>query len=295
MGTDAAMELAIAVAERLAGPVEPEPSIGVAAEQMARRTSSPALASAPVPSLAVRALGALDVTVNGAPLSRKSWGFAKARELLLYLLVHNEGRTREQIGAALWPEASSAQVRNNFHVALHLLRRGIGHAEWIRFERERYRLDVPGEIAFDARTFEDTVTAALRAGKRGALPIEDVRGALALYRGDFLDGESVGDWHLEQRDRLVRLREAAREALGTALVASERWDEAIAVLAQVVERDPLSERAYRALMVARARSGDRNGALREFRRLEEIFRREEMKPGRETLELHRRLQAGATV
>src|SRR6185503_2037290 len=170
-------------------------------------------------ALRVLALGTLEVAVGGAPVSPKTWGYAKARELLLFLLLHPEGRTREQVGVALWPDASPAQVRNNFHVTAHHLRKALGRAEWLRFERDRYRIDtVGGVVEFDAVQFETQVTDALRRGRRGSLPIDALRSALALYRGDFAEGEPFGDWHLEARDRLARLHAEGLEALGKALL-----------------------------------------------------------------------------
>ena len=46
--------------------------------------------------------------------------------------------------------------------------------------------------------------------------------ALARFRGDLLDGEPVGDWHLEHRDRLQRLYVDALMELGARLIKEER-------------------------------------------------------------------------
>lgn len=289
---DQAIDLALSVGEQLGYTTGPDRT-----EQTGRYHTAEypvphsALATAAVPSLTVKALGGLEVLVDGEPLTRKDWAYSRTRELLLFLLVHPDGRTREQVGVALWPEASATQLRNNFHVAIHHLRRALGHADWVRFERDRYRVDVPGGIDFDAAAFEDSITSGLRAGRRGAFPIDAVSSALQRYGGDFLDGESAGDWHYEMRDRLARLYGDGSEALGAALMAAQRWDDAVAVLSRLVEREPLRESAWRALMSARARSGDTAGALRDYRTLEGTLRREGIaRPGRETVELYRRLQ-----
>jgi non-specific serine/threonine protein kinase len=297
MGMDEAIDYAIAVGERLGQREGADPTSHTAEYEAVRREPRvPVPAPVAHPSLKVRSLGPLEVSVEGTPTSSKRWGYAKARELLLYLVVHPEGRTREQAGAALWPEASSAQVRNNFHVAMHHLRRALGHADWVRYESDRYRLDVPGATDFDARIFEDTITAALRAGRRGAYPVDQVRDALTLYRGDFLDGESIEDWHLELRDRLARLHADALGSLGGALASAGRWQEAVEILESLVAREPLHERGYHDLMMARALAGDRDGAMRDYRRLVEVLRREGAAgPGREVADLHGRLQRGETL
>lgn len=242
------------------------------------------------PTLEVRSLGSLEVLVNGQPVGRKDWAYTKSRELLLFLLLHPDGQSREQVGVALWPDASAAQVRNNFHVTLHHLRRALGGVEWVRFERDRYRVDVPGEFRFDAPAFAQAMTALLRGSKRGGVRVEELRDALDAYRGDFLEGEPVGDWHFETRDHLARLCNEGLEVLGGALVQAGRAAEALAVLEMLVRREPLQESGYRALMQARSATGDLAGVTRDYRRLEDALRREGYPaPGRETQSMLRHL------
>src|SRR5262249_55141474 len=106
-------------------------------------------------------------------------------------------------------------LRNSFHVTLHRLRKALGSPEWVTLEGERYRID-PGLVSeFDAEAFEAEVKQARRAlerGEQGASGALDK--ALGRYRGDFLDGEPVGDWHLEHRDRLQKLYLDALMLLG---------------------------------------------------------------------------------
>src|SRR6266704_3466167 len=75
--------------------------------------------------LRVRALGPLEISLDGKRLPATAWGGseAKPRELLLYLLCHPAGRTGEQTGLALWRDASPAQRKHAFHVTLNQLRR----------------------------------------------------------------------------------------------------------------------------------------------------------------------------
>jgi DNA-binding SARP family transcriptional activator len=278
--------LALAVGDKLGAATEPDRTWDTREYQVPQVTRE-----SPVPSLRVRSLGGLEVMVNGVALGRKDWTYSKARELLVFLLLHNEGRTREQIGAALWPDASSTQLRNSFHVALHHLRRALGSTEWIRYEHDRYRLDVSGTVDFDATAFEEAVTRGLRAGRSGPLPVVEMSHALEHYRGDFLEGEQVGDWYLELRDRLSRLYSDALETLGAALVKSGQASDAIPLLERLLRREPVHESGYRELMRARAQGGDLAGALRDYRQLEAVLRREGFKgPGRETQELLRQLQ-----
>ena len=247
-------------------------------------------------SLRVLALGPLEIGRDGESLPAAAWSYAKPRELLLLLVCHPEGRTREQVGLALWPDASAAQLRNNFHVTLHHVRRALGGAEWVHFERGRYRIAPDRRVELDAAEFETAATSALRRARRQSAATDELRAALALYRGDFLDGEPVGDWHLPLRDRLCRLYTDALLALGDALLRDERHDEAVEVLERLVREEPLDESACRTLMTGRARAGDRSGALEDYQRLAATLAAEYgSKPELESVALFERLQRGERV
>jgi predicted ATPase/DNA-binding SARP family transcriptional activator len=244
---------------------------------------------APVPELVVRTLGPLEVIKQGTPIPGTAWGSARPRELLVMLLVNPDGLTKEQVGLAFWPEASTAQVRNSFHVTLHRLRRALGHPEWIETAGERYRLapSLPWEL--DARVFEKAVTTAL---KRKDLPA--LARTLEMYRGDFLDGEGAGDWHFTMRDRLQRLYVDGLSALATAQAAAGQHEEVAATSRKLLARDPLHEESWRRLMKSHARQGERNQALKLYQQLTELLARElDAEPDPETADLADAIGRGA--
>jgi DNA-binding SARP family transcriptional activator len=253
-------------------------------------------ADAPPAALSVQALGPLQVTCEGRPVPAAAWGSARSRELLALLLMHPHGCTREQVGLAFWPEASAAQVRNNFHVTLHRLRRALGHPEWVVTDGERYRLEPALRVEFDVTRFQRGVDEGRRALARGeagaAAALEE---ALARCHGDFLAGEPAGDWHLEVRDRLRRLQVEGWMALGAAWLAEDRPARAAEAYRQVIARDELHEPAWRQLMTSHARMGERTQALRLYQRLADVLRRElDAEPDADTTALHERLQQGMT-
>jgi predicted ATPase/DNA-binding SARP family transcriptional activator len=246
-------------------------------------------------ALRVLALGPLQVFVDGVPVESTAWGSARPRELLVYLLMHPEGRTKEQVGVCFWPDASSAQLRNSFHVTLHRLRKALGHPEWITLAHDRYRLDPAVIEEFDVQLFEREITDARRALKRqeeGASAT--LEHALARFRGDFLDGEPVGDWHLEIRDRLQRTYVDALMELGARLTMEERHAKAADAYRRVLARDELHEEALLALMKSLAALGERSQALRVYRRFAERLNAElEAEPDEATREFFEELQGAA--
>jgi predicted ATPase/DNA-binding SARP family transcriptional activator len=274
-------------------------ALAEAARHTVEQRILPAVEPAPVvaetrPKLRVTALGPLQVFVGDQLVDPAAWGSARPRELLVYLLMHPEGRTKEQVGLAFWPEASSSQLRNNFHVTLHRLRRALGGAEWISLTNDRYRVDPALIGEFDVTTFERDVTAARRAMKRreagAAARLEE---ALSRFRGDLLDGEPVNDWHVEHRDRLQRMYVDALMELGARHFEEERPAKAADAFRRVLVRDELHEDAALALMRCHAAAGERAQALRVYRRLSEKLQQElDAEPGDELVRFSEELQAG---
>jgi DNA-binding SARP family transcriptional activator len=285
-----------ALASREPAPVEPPPT---APAPPPRPESAPPVAvaaSTAAPTLQVHTLGPLRISIEGAARSADVWRYTRPRELLLYLLANPEGRTKEQIGLLFWPDASPAQVKNSFHVTLHHLRKVLGRSEWIIFENERYRINPELGYDFDAALFEQEITAALRQTRAGEAPADRLRAALALYRGDFLEEESAGDWHLEIRDHLRRLHVEGLFALGELLMQSEQFREAAEVYQKIVQKEDLQEEAHRRLMLCRARMGQRAEALRHYERLVRLLAAElDAEPEEETTALYDRLRQAEPV
>jgi predicted ATPase/DNA-binding SARP family transcriptional activator len=243
-------------------------------------------------TLRVLALGPLQVFVGSEAIDTTVWGSARPRELLVYLLMHPDGRTKEQVGLAFWPEASAAQLRNSFHVTLHRLRKALRNPDWITLANDRYRVHPDVIAEFDVVEFEREVVAARRALKRreeGAASA--LERALVRFRGDFLDGEPAGDWHLEHRDRLQRLFVDALMELGDLHLSEDRLQKAADAYRRVIARDDLNEDATRALMRCYARVGDRSQALRLYQRFADRLRKElEAEPEEDTKELYEELK-----
>ena len=247
-----------------------DPSMAHTAEHAVVRETLPKASA----RLRVNALGPLQVFVDGKPVEAP-------RELLAYLLLHPDGRTKEQVGLAFWPEASTSQLRNSFHVTLHRLRKALGGADWVVLERERYRINPELIEQFDVWAFEQ----AIKAGR-----LEE---GTALYRGDLLDGEPVGDWSLEHRDRLQRLYVDSLMKLGARFVKEGKHAQAADAYRRVLERDEMHEEALQGLMKCHAELGERPQALRVYRQFADKLKTEfQSKPRIETSRLFEHLQQG---
>ncbi|UJR78170.1 BTAD domain-containing putative transcriptional regulator [Sandaracinus amylolyticus] len=253
---------------------------------------APVETRAPAPQLTVRALGPLEIECGATRLDGDAWSSNKAKELLLCLLCHPAGRTRDQIGLVFWPDSSTAQIKNSFHVVLHRLRKVIGRADVVVLEGERYRINPGLDPWFDATRFETEAGLALRAPRSS----EHIDAALALYRGDFLEGETMGDWSLELHTRLRRMHHDVLTAASE--LRLDRGDAAGAaqMLEQLIRADALREDAHRRLMRCHARAGERDRALQQYERLVAVLAdRLGASPERETIALRDRIRRAEPV
>jgi predicted ATPase/DNA-binding SARP family transcriptional activator len=212
--------------------------------------------------LRVLVCGPLTVEVDGEPVPAHAWEIAKARELLLYLVLHPP-QAKERIALALWPEASEAQVRNHFHMTLFYLRRALGSKAWVRFGGHAYALARPDAPAADGRSLDCDVdavrgaaTAAVAAAGRGERPDDATlaawRAALdRADRGSLGEGLAAGEWIVAHRRRLAAQWADGIAALAELHAARDEPDEAIALLEALLRREPLRESAHRALVLLR--------------------------------------------
>jgi predicted ATPase/DNA-binding SARP family transcriptional activator len=249
-------------------------------------------APAPVPppaALVIGDLGPLQITLGGKPLASEERASQRARELLVFLIAHPSGATKEQVGVAFWPDATTEQVKNSFHVTLHRLRKLLGGSEAVMADGARYRVALPHEA--QSRRFESDLNAALRGGRTEAL-----EAALALYHGDFLHGEDAGEWCLPIRAHLRQLHLRGLFALGQAYESRGRYTDAAETYTRVLAREPFHEAAARQLMICHARLGARSESLLVYRQLEQRLRDDlEAAPEPETCTLYRRVRQNEAV
>ncbi|HWM97557.1 MAG TPA: BTAD domain-containing putative transcriptional regulator, partial [Streptosporangiaceae bacterium] len=238
--------------------------------------------------LRIRALGAATVHHGDAVVTAADWGYAKPRELL-FLLATSPPMTRDQLGAALWPDLSHEQLGNALHTALRGLRRALGDPGWVVYSDGRYRFNTAREHESDIETFEQALTAA-RAARPAAAALPDLQRAVAAYRGDFLAGMAAGEWAQARRDELARSFESALLATGRLHAAAGRYQPAAAAFRRAVAHDPLNETAHRELMTCWVRLGETARAVRHYRELVELLQEQVgVPPAAETTALYRRL------
>jgi DNA-binding SARP family transcriptional activator len=247
-------------------------------------------------ALRVFSLGPAQVYVGQHLLINSDWVYAKAKELFFYLLCFSP-RAKEQIGLDLWPEASEAQLRNNFHRTLYHLRQALGRTDWILVEAETYRFNQSYECRFDAREFETNLAKARELEKNGDPETAGCyQNTLNLYRGDFLEEIARYDWAIPLRQGYRHKYEEAAFALGSHFFAGGQYAAAEEIYRQILAHDNFLEEAHRGLMRCLARRGERGLALQQYQVLFNTMRDElGIQPAPESRALFELLQQGKSL
>ncbi|MBC7896872.1 MAG: hypothetical protein H7066_15755 [Cytophagaceae bacterium] len=249
--------------------------------------------------LEVDVLGGLSFIDGGRPWPANALPSGKGLELFLYLLLHREV-TKDEVGLALWPDASAAQVRNVFHVTLHYLRRALGGTRWIAFDRNLYRLDRSPEPGRTLVSDVDAVLAAsarLRALLRERTPatpevLRDARRDFDRNRGAIARGVVRSDWIIESEDHVRAAWVEGMDALAQLAIRGGQHAEAASALEALLAREPLRESAHRLYLETLAAQGEPARALAHYDALTALLRREVgSRPAPETSAIAARLRA----
>jgi DNA-binding SARP family transcriptional activator len=259
-------------------------------------------------ALRIRMLGRFDVK-NGERLVHGV--DRRGQELLAYLLLNRDRpQTRESVASRLWPDLPPQLTRKYLRQAIWAANAGargtagkssrtpstnhetaegppgliVTDGDLLRAAPDAWLDLAEFEHAFDATC--DRSGASLDADTATA-----VQDAVALYKGDLLDGWYV-DWceddrHRAQTELLAMLDKLVAYHRGRGAV-----DAAIAAGLRILGVDPARERTHRQVMRLRYEAGDRTGAIRQYQACVDALTRElGVRPSRRTIELYRQIKA----
>lgn len=217
---------------------------------------------------------------------------------------------RDALVGLLWPDLPDPAARTNLRQALANLRDVIGDASTrppiLLITRDAIQLNPACDYDLDVSTFSAQLAACEghihRHMERCRSCAARLERAIALYRGDFLAGFSVGDsapfeeWQLGRREQLHR---RALDTLAHLADYHERPGDGASARRHAqrqVELEPWREEAHRQLMRLLARGGQRSAALAQYETCRRILARDlGIEPEAETTRLHNRIRDTASA
>jgi DNA-binding SARP family transcriptional activator/predicted ATPase len=254
--------------------------------------------------LSLSLLGPFQVTLDGQPVT----GFKsnKVRALLAYLAVEaDRPHRREVLAGLLWPDWPDRDALSNLRYALSNLRRVIGdraraggrdaEPPFLLITRDTLQFNTASDYWLDVTAFTEMV----EADKAPPSAIDQLEQAVALYRGSFLEGFSVGDspvfeeWALFTQERLARQVSSALHGLSATYEQRGEYEQAQSCAWRQVELEPWDEAAHGQLMRTLALSGQRGAALAQYETCRRLLAEElGVEPAAETTKLYEQIRDG---
>jgi len=246
--------------------------------------------------LECRLLGEIRFLMDARPLV--PFPTQKAAYLLCYLLLHRERRQpRALLIDTFWPDRDEHSARRCLSTTLWRLRRTLGDEAspfpLLSIEGDSIGFRAGCPIWLDVAAFEQAAqeTAQVRGQDLSPQQAEMLQAAVALYRGDLMEG-AYDDWCLIERERLASLHLQMLGKLMGFCRRHRQFAEAIDYGQRILAVDPLRETVHRDLMRLYCETGDRAAAIRQFERCRALLAQEMgIEPMQETLDLYVEIRA----
>jgi TolB-like protein/DNA-binding SARP family transcriptional activator len=173
--------------------------------------------------------------------------------LALVALCPTGSVSRDKLLALLWPESTGEKARHALSNALYMVKKELGE-EAVIGQGEDLRLNL-GRVSVDALDFAEAVEGG------------DLRGAVALYLGPFMDGVYLKEshefdrWVDSERGRLGRLYGETLKKLADLALREGEPGQAVEWLRKLAAQDPFDSEVALALMEALEGTGRRAEAI----------------------------------
>jgi len=249
-------------------------------KQLRRRSQVVPLSA---PELTITTFGKTQVKIGEHAITGTEWKSQNARDLLLLLLMHPEGLTKEEVGAIFWPDSSPAELKLRFKNTIYRLRHAAGK-DVIIFEDDIYSFNRGMDYEADFETFVREMDLAKGAGS-AAEQIQHLRAAIRVYKGVFLPDLSE-EWLLAERERYRQMYISGMLTLAELLLEQGEFSDAVSVAGQLLIEDPCNEHMARIAMRAHAAQGDLAAVVRQYELCAQALREEYgTRPSVQTVEL----------
>jgi len=241
--------------------------------------------------LQLKLLGSFEARSGGS--ERLSFPTNKAKALIAYLaLEHDRPHTREKLSNLLWGGICEDRARANLRQALTRVRQTLpaSLSDCVMARNGTVQLGA-GVVRTDASDFE-------RWTEEGT--IESLERAVALYRGDLLEGflvpeETFESWLRHQRQRYRERAIACFETLLEHYQGFGASTRGIEICNRLLTLDPYRESIHRLLMNFYADQDRRGAALAQYEACRGLLRDElRVEPEKETTDLYQTIRDAST-
>lgn len=224
----------------------------------------------------------------------------KLKEMLGYLLLYrHRPHPREALGTLLWPDSSTSQTKKYLRQALWQIQSsfnaysGSEKIPLLTVETHWIQIHPETSFQFDVEIFEAAFNCVqgIQGHELDEQGVETLRAAVKLYRGDLLEGW-YQEWCLFERERLQQMYLVMLDKLTAYSEAHQSFEEGLIYGMIILRYDQAREHTHRQMMRLQYLSGNRTGALRQYKQCKTILEDElGVQPTEQTEKLYEQIQA----
>ena len=196
-----------------------------------------------------------------------------------------------------WPGSPAESARNSLNVALHGLRHWLAQngvsADLLNYKEDGYCLHPDANITLDTEEFSRTYKTGQRLEKEHGLDqaLKTYEQAAAFYKGDFLAEYPYESWADLDRENLREIYILILDRISKHYALDGKPDYAVELCEQILIKDNCREDIYRRIMKCFDRLGQRERAIRTYKKCTQILREElDVAPSEETSQLFERIR-----
>lgn len=224
---------------------------------------------------------------------------AKSKALFCFLVLNRRRLyPRDVLMGVLWGDKPDTVARKNLRTDIWRIRRileprGVTRGTYLIANKDTVGFNSATEYWLDVEDFERSIEKyeGRPPAQLTAAESEELRRAVALYRGDLLE-ELYDDWCLIEQERLKARLLVTLEKLMRYHAARSEWSSALLYGRRVLRYDPLREHIHREVMRYHYFQGNRPAALSQYVTCARLLAKEMgIEPMRETVALREAIEA----
>ena len=240
--------------------------------------------------ICIKTFGDLEIRVGDRVIYDRKWRGSRTKTLLKALIVHGGTKVSyDLLKDLLWPEADGDVAENSLKVAISRLRRMVSSGkgkpvQWILVKQRKVSL-ARSICGVDSIVFKEYMDNAFKEEP----DVAELMKVLELYQDDFLARDQSETW-------IIRHREILKEDFVRAVIYLSRIcscdgniTDATRFLNRAIDKDPLNEEVYAALMGLYLQGGFPTKAIKVYQQAKDVLRNElDIAPGARLQELARK-------
>ncbi len=255
-------------------------------------------APTPVTDLTINMLGPVEIIRDPAkPLAADAWTTRRARDILCFIASRRHRRaSKDTIIDTFWGDTDPTVVEKNFHPTVSHIRKALNSNQPLKqnfliYRDGDYQLNQEYSYRIDVEEFDRLLTVGedARRARQFENCINAYEGAVALYRGEFIQG-SYEPWVEEQRAYYREQFLRVLESLAGVAQKTDDWQRSLQLAKRILHEDQFREDIHCLVMRAHAALGNRNAVKDQFESLKRLLVSElGVEPSAETKRLYHQL------